>query len=669
MFDITNSDKEERLSNLQQKVVNTFTKHNDLSYTVFNLVSKFSELLPESLNSLVKLSDALTDALVVSGRSSLSKSIFNLDVISSSLNLNKESGSLTLNYKTDRNYSINTKKSYIQTDNKVSIYNKDKSSLASFGDLILGMPIVIETPDQYFKYTFALALEAKVVVSCLDLELDLTSSSYPLISEVYYINDNNKKVYCTILNSSDTKYDLDAERQKDNVYTILLPNIKTNKIFITLEDKDKTSVSINKIGARKLSYEAEGDVVLGPIVSNYPILKASVEALGDIDNANFYISPDLETWYEVAAPDDVPFTKDISKIVAFNTVASESLKREKDFKELYLRVRLVRKLDKESSSYLKLGRQTLTTSTTPLEGEPAEITVYEISDVTHYGATTYRETVQGSKLFTNEFSYVESKGSCYVRGFVENSYAITQSSEMLNVNITTKPLKVGADAIDAIGYEPLSANVYGYVVTSKPDRINTKVDDNIVIELKKEFVKDIYSVVQDDKEIPVDLSLGYITSALECIVSVEPEKEVFLYDSTAKLVKQLTIHPFKDGYYINLLEEDMFDLPLCSLSFNPIYPLRLNSANEFSLKDSKIISKDHLISFDSISKISTERIDFSINLSKENGNKIVLLDATLKNKYTENSIEVIKAYNATTVIKLQNKNIRKGSLILSVRND
>lgn len=295
--------------------------------------------------------------------------------------------------------------------------------------------------------------------------------------------------------------------------------------------------------------------------------------------------------------------------------------------------------------------------------------MYEISDVTHFGSTTYRDIVNGSKLFQNEFSYVESKGNCYVRGFVENGFAITQASELLNANITTKPLKVGADAIDAIGYEPLSANVYGYVVTSKPDRINTKVDNNIVIELKKEFVKDTYSIIQDDKEINVELSLGYITSAIECIVAVEPDKDVFLYDSTSRLVKQLTIHSFKDGYYVNLLEEDMFDIPQCDLTFNPMYPLRLNTATEFSLKDSKIISKDHLISFTTISKVSTERIDFSINLSKENGNKLVLLDTTLKNKYTENSVETIKAYNATTVIKLQNKNIKKGSLILSVRND
>jgi hypothetical protein len=338
MSDITNPQKEARYADLQKRVASTFTRHNDVSYSLFNVISKFSEILPGSLNNLVGLSDMITDAVVVSGRSSLSKSVFQLPIIKNTLNINKDSSSLTLSYRTAREYSINVKKSYIQSSNKFSIFNKTKTSLSSFEDLLRGSPILIETPDQYFKYTLALTLESKVSVSCIDLELGLNTSSYPLISEVYYINDNNKKIYCTILNSSDTKLDLDADRQKDNKYSILLPNIKTNRLYITLEDKGKTSLLINKLSIKRLEYAPEGELIVGPIKSSSPILKAAVDVAGDTSSANFYISPDNETWYELAAPTDVPFGKDLSKIISFNTVSDNSLKSDKDFKVFYFLV-------------------------------------------------------------------------------------------------------------------------------------------------------------------------------------------------------------------------------------------------------------------------------------------------------------------------------------------
>ena len=124
MSDITNPQKETRYADLQKRVASTFTRHNDVSYSLFNVISKFSEILPGSINNLVGLSDMITDAVVVSGRSSLSKSVFQLPIIKNTLNINKDSSSLTLSYRTAREYSINVKKSYIQSSNKFSIFNK-----------------------------------------------------------------------------------------------------------------------------------------------------------------------------------------------------------------------------------------------------------------------------------------------------------------------------------------------------------------------------------------------------------------------------------------------------------------------------------------------------------------------------------------------------------------
>ena len=668
MSDITNPQKETRYADLQKRVASTFTRHNDVSYSLFNVISKFSEILPGSLNNLVGLSDMITDAVVVSGRSSLSKSVFQLPIIKNTLNINKDSSSLTLSYRTAREYSINVKKSYIQSSNKFSIFNKTKSSLSSFEDLLRGSPILIETPDQYFKYTLALTLESKVSVSCIDLELGLTTSSYPLISEVYYINDNNKKIYCTILNSSDTKLDLDADRQKDNKYSILLPNIKTNRLYITLEDKGKTSLLINNLSVKRLEYAPEGELIVGPIKSSSPILKAAVDVAGDTSSANFYISPDNETWYELAAPSDVPFGKDLSKIISFNTVSDNSLKSDKDFKEFYLRIYLKRKLNEEAIDYTQVHKQDLNGSgidTIPLQAENA--VVYKYTKPLHYGSDTYKNVETGVNISTPYFSYLESQGTTYVRGFVETHNTLLDSGQITDCNIKTKALRVGADDIDSSKVDPLTSNIYGYTVSVKDERINTKTSQDIVFSLKDIYPKDVYTITQDDREIKIDLSLGYISDSTEVLLYVDSEKPIQLLDSTAKVIKILTPREFKETFYISLIEEGMFEVPEAEgLEFNALYPIKLNTENAFALRDNQIVTKEHLIEFKNISRLKTEIIDAEILLSKENGCKIVVIDELLKNRYTEYSEESISAYGETTVIKLKNKFIKKGSLVLSV---
>lgn len=668
MSDITNPQKEARYADLQKRVASTFTRHNDVSYSLFNVISKFSEVLPGSLNNLVGLSDMITDAIVVSGRSSLSKSVFQLPIIKNTLNINRDSSSLTLSYRTAREYSINVKKSYIQSSNKFSIFNKTKTSLSSFEDLLRGSPILIETPDQYFKYTLALTLESKVSVSCIDLELGLNTSSYPLISEVYYINDNNKKIYCTILNSSDTKLDLDADRQKDNKYSILLPNIKTNRLYITLEDKGKTSLLINKLSIKRLEYAPEGELIVGPIKSSSPILKAAVDVAGDTSSANFYISPDNETWSELAAPTDVPFGKDLSKIISFNTVSDNSLKSDKDFKEFYLRIYLKRKLNEEAIDYTQVHKQDLNGSgidTIPLQAENA--VVYKYTKPLHYGSDTYKNVEAGVNISTPYFSYLESQGTTYVKGFVETPNTLLDYSQITDCNIKTKALRVGADNIDSSKVDPLTSNIYGYTVSVKDERINTKTSQDIVFSLKDIYPKDIYTITQDDREIKIDLSLGYISDSTEVLLYVDSEKSIQLLDSTAKVIKILTPRAFKETFYISLIEEGMFEVPEAEgLEFNALYPIKLNTENAFSLRDNQILTKEHLVEFKNISRLKTEIIDTEILLSKENGCKIVVIDELLKNRYTEYSEESISAYGETTVIKLKNKFIKKGSLVLSV---
>lgn len=669
MYDLTKQEIENRMYNIHDNIVSTFTQHNDTSYKLFETISNFSSVLPDHLNKIVKLSDNITDALVVSGRTSLSKSILNMSTVSSTLRLNTDDGSLTLNYKDKSVHTINVSKSYLQTDNKYSIYNENKTILSSFDQFLLGNSINIETYDQYFSFTFSLVLEKISTISCIELKLNKATDSYPLISEIYYINENNKKVYTTILNSSETFYNLDDERQTDNVYNILLPNIKTKKIYITFEDKDKINLIIDSIKLKQLEYEDTGEIILGPVVSTSPILKASIEALGDLEYVNFFLSTDKNTWYELINPLEVSFDKNTNKILSFNTINNSSLKSSKDFQEIYLKISIQKILNKNKSEVYKTLSEEIVNSNVALKEDQEEVTVYESSNSIYYGGKLSVTDKDNTELLNPSFSYLESKGKYLINSFVESDYGLIKNGNTDKGITVNKPLKVGGEIFLAKNFNPYFSSLFGYTVLVGNFNVNTAKDLNYVLPLNSEYPKDTYILRQENKEIKIDISHGYLSSTLEGICIVE-DKQVELFDSTYKKIKDLTVLKNESFNYISLVEDGVILKPdISDKKLNTLYPIRLNKEDEFGIFDEKIVCSSAIVSVNNIGKVVKDKLDFEIKLSKENGNSIYLLDTNTLDKYLNTTNEVIESYSNTTAIKLNNKNIKKGSIQLRLKND
>ena len=191
-------------------------------------------------------------------------------------------------------------------------------------------------------------------------------------------------------------------------------------------------------------------------------------------------------------------------------------------------------------------------------------------------------------------------------------------------------------------------------------------EDSVVLLLKTEYPRDIYTIRQNNKELKVDLSLGFTDSCISAVLGVEAEGVVVLYDSTGRSIKELTIHKFEDLSYISLLEEGLFELPKMvereDVSLNLLYPIRLNETNEYGLLDSQLICVKSLIDFEEVFTLSKEEIATSLNISRENMNTLTLSDTLLKEKYTEKTSETVEAYSKSRAIKLKNKHIQKGSL-------
>lgn len=646
-----------------------FTRFNDSMYRLFYDLSFFTEKLPTHLNTMSGLSDMITDALVITGRSSLSRNGVEMNIISSSnIVFDRNLSTLRLADRAVYDIPLLNNKSYIQTENSYNIHSIDNSSLLSFKDLLNGTPINIISANKNYRYTFCVEFPMRVDVNSLIIALNLNTKSYPLLSEIYYVDNENKRRYITILNNLDTSFDMDEKRVPQNEYELLFSTINTNRLYFTFEDRNNQELMIDSINVKKVDYHNSGEIILGPITSTYPILKAAVEAEGDLEGAEFFISHDNSSWVQMILPTEVSKSNTATKIISYNTVSRGSLKVIGDVKELYLKVVLSRQLLAEAKEGLTYQGNTFYTSflAHPMNEDPISTSVYQRFTTTYYGDKTFAASVGTSSLVEPEHNYIKTGGSYKVKSFINTDYGYDSDRTESNVTIMSGFKKVNGDRIDASEFNPMTSVVYGYVINHVKRTYNTLTDKNIVLSLKSDYAKDIYTVRQNNKEVKIDLGVGFVSSAIATVVGVMEKGTVSLYDSTGRYVKELTKREFNGFYYISLVEDGLFESPVLtkneSLKFNPLYPIRLNEEDEFGILDNNVHCVQSLVDFEKYSKLTMETLETKIELSKENKNTLIVTDDLVKDKYTESTSESIEAFTKSRAIKLKNKHIKKGSL-------
>ena len=645
------------------------TNFNDSMYRLFYDLSFFTEKLPMHLNVMSGLSDMITDALVVTGRSSLSKNGVEMNIISSSnIIFDKNMSTLRLADRAVYDIPLQNNKSFIQTENSYNIHSIDNSTLLSFNDLLNGTPINIVSANKNYRYTFCVEFPMRVDVNSLTIALNMNTKSYPLLSEVYHIDNENRRRYITILNNLDTSYDMDEKRVPNNEYEFLFSTINTNRLYFTFEDRNNQELMLDHINVKKVEYHAAGEIILGPITSTYPILKAAIEAQGDLEGAEFYISHDNNSWVRMILPTEVNKSNTATKIISYNTVSRGSLKVQGDVKELYLKVILSRKLLSEAKEGITYKGSTFYSSflAHPLNEEPIAVSVYQRVPSTFFGDKTFSPSIDTSTLREPEHNYIQLSGSYKVKSFVNSDYGYDSDKTERNVSITSSYKKVNGDRIDASEFNPLTSVVYGYVINHVKRTYNTLTDKNIVLSLKENYAKDIYTIRQNNKEVKVDLGLGFISSSIAVVIGTTEKGTVSLYDSTGRYVKELTKRQFDDFHYVSLIEDGLFEVPQLTsketLKFNSLYPIRLNEEDEFGILDNNIFCVQSLVDFEKYSKLTMEALETKLEISKENKNTLTVVDDLVKDKYTESTKESIEAFTKSRAIKLKNKHIKKGSL-------
>lgn len=662
-----------RYSKLEVDVLNTFTSHNSLLDSYFDQISALSSILPSYLTQVTILADMITDALVVSGNGLLSTLASSMPIrTKSSVIYTQATNSLQLGTVAENSYTINSKTSYILSDTNYTVFNVDQTAISSFGQLLLNKDeICITTKQENSKYTLALDLgAANLKINSVLLTLGLTTESYPFISEMYYINQDNKKVNCFILNTLTNSFDMDINRVLNNAYNLAITPIETNRLYIVLEDTGKTKLNIASINIQQVQHEASGSITFGPLTSVSPILKASIEASGTLEGAKFSLSTDGSNWLEILTPNEVNLNADIRKVMSFNTVNTRSLQLEKDVNQLYLKVDLEAIPIVGDTSTIRVMKQSFTGTSLTLSSAytVGNISVYSDTYNVNYGFDKKASNLNAYDIFDRNISKVLYNNAYILKGFIDSihSYSSSSTASLLECVIKSSALKIGGLNIQIPTVEPKSTTLYGYSLTKNTAKeFNKDVTDNIVLKLKDTYYKGVYSIRQGDKEILIDLSLGYINSCIDGIFVVKPELPVSLYTSLGDFVSILSTAILPDGVtnYVSLVENEMFEVPASpGLVFNTLYPLTLNGVGEFGLLDSSIVSTIKLITLTNVYTLNKESIKTSIKLSKENVNQLLVTDTSTLESYLNAMTETLPAFTANRAMKLKNRDIKKGSL-------
>jgi len=667
---------QDKINELDQTILDSIKTNNTLLQDTFNNISFLSSVLSPSVNSLTVLSDQVTDALVITGSTKLGINLSEVPVISSTgINFQRESNTLLLKKIDETVYQVNTKRSQlISNSNSYSIYNMNTGDLGSFEDIFKNdSKISIRTKDRTYKYTFSLSFSDTVLINTVDITLGLDTESYPLVSEIYYVDENNRKINCFIHNTKTNSIDLDTNRVKDNKYSIQIEPIQTGRIYVVLEDYDKVDLVLQNMQVKKTKYEASGSITFGPIVSSLPILKASLAA-SQSEGVRYFISHNNEQYVELTRTGGIDLKGNATKVVRYNTVNENSVVSDKDIKTLYVKVELeTLALDTENTNLTKIGRSSFNTYYHYISNPSLlNTSVYSDSEQLSYGLVkTYKSYKVFKALHPNVVKLIENN-TVKIKGFIESdiSFSSTSDKELNSCIVHSLPLKKGANTISCRELEPYSLTLYGFVLSrNKTSDFNT-MDTSIVIPLKSEHPKGIYTIRQDDKEIAIDLSLGYVSSCSDVVVVVKEGNVVTLLDELGRKVKTLSPYLIGSNTVVSLINEGMFELPASNAkNLNINYPFILNTENSYSIDNYSIVNTERLIELSNVYTLTEEKIDTKITVSRENENTIKPTDNRLLERYTKQNEYNLEAFTLSKAIKLADKNIKKGTFKVAKYSD
>ena len=205
--------------------------------------------------------------------------------------------------------------------------------------------------------------------------------------------------------------------------------------------------------------------------------------------------------------------------------------------------------------------------------------------------------------------------------------------------------------------------IYNFNIVKIFRNLADKTEVTFVLPLKNTVKQTIYYLKYEDKEIEIDLRLGFINSALDVLYCLDTnDSKVYLLDENKNLIKELPTFTFekdeKQYRLMSLLDADLFETVE---NISKIYPLNNLNDYEIGLFENKLESfqKERNINCYvlELKKLYNEDVISYIN---KNYSKIVSIQDYNLNIKT--ATEIIP--DNTKQYKTFKQNIIKGSIII-----
>lgn len=558
-----------------------------------NIQSGFIKDIPDMVNQISRYTDRLSNITVIAGNCYHYKMGGEFKTVSSK-NIEFNSEFNTFKLKPELSYTVEPKEgtSRIITNQSFSLRDSDTSVIKNLDDLLIRHePITFITSENKFKYTLNLNFSSLKTFNNIGIKLGDKTLSYPNISEIYYIDNKNQKVSLEIINIGDYSIDLDLYRNSKNIYDINLESITSDNVYIVLEDRLE-SLTIEDLYVNYTEYTEEGEIILEALRESEPILKVGLEGSFE-DNVNISVSDDSKDWYKIDLSNNIDINK-YNKVVSFNTISPLSIKTFEDVKTLFIKIR-IKAMKDVVTNQRDISKEIYRNPSFSVSNiHYTDYSLYKNTDSVFYGKMSTVNRMDYKDLYNNG-EYILSNNNYFIKGFKESSISKTPISEYTYspTSIKSKAVRKNGPFIKLGEIDISSKEVLTYDINPIKKNLLESVETEYVYPLKDSVIRGVYYIVQGTKEIPVDLSLGFINSAIDVLYVVKEDEPVYLLDTFKNVMEELT--SFKENInedllcFISLLDSSLFE---SKPELSRTYPLINLNQYQIGLLDNKLGSNN-----------------------------------------------------------------------------
>lgn len=653
--------KKERLEVYKNSLKFLYTKakseSNSINAALYSSVLDINKTFEPIIRQVSVLSDMVLDLKLLNKDSNNKFSVLNKEKVFFNKDIELTSNRIELKKSNEEIADINAIASSIRSFKDISIVDKS-NKLSSLSEMLRYKKIIkIDHSSIGFDTTVVLKYNTAVDINNIEIDLGELVEVYPELSSVSYLTFDNK-IENILINGEQT-FRFNNKLSKNNLYKLSIDPIRTRELNLTFSSSKYSYFELESIKTSYNSYAESGEIILGPFVTDSPVLKASLEGNKTEGCILFISSNTPDNWIPFETVQSVNFDNK-TKVGSFNTINNASFKTEVDVTRIYVRVILNSTIAEVSNKNFAItSEQNRTTLKEKLIQD--KYSEYEQEKYHRFfGGQTFIQNGVVSEVNLRGVKTLKLDGVNYLKGLVETDYSYTSKSKMMgNITIGSSPWKVSQAVLDADKLD-VTGKIYS-VRIEEIENVEVLESDTICIPLI--VPEGLYTVETINLSLKVDCYTPYLTDTSAATVFV-PYEDVIIRDQTKNIVKYIkkeelfTVKDLsnKDVYFISLIGTLYKDIEIQDLTLDYLYPLKPIGENKYAIEDSKIITNKSTVLVTKGAKLIKNIVLVDKVVNYTNGN-FIQVDKNVLPSYFKDKITT-----STQVVNLSKIGILKGSI-------